>query len=138
MQNLRARLSTLGTHSLKEWFEKNQNKYQFILMLSRNNAACFIKEASGIRLEMAPAYIGDRGMPIRETFTDEKGNIWEAILEFQEKETHRKYLLQGEKILSVDKMEKFFAEAEEAFVKETSKVFRPSFLLDYVEIHGKE
>lgn len=138
MQTLRQRLTTLGAHSLKEWFEKNPNARQFILMLSRNNAACFIKEEKGMRLEIAPAYIGERGLPIREILTDKEGVRWETILVFYEKETHREYKLQGEKILPIDKMERLFMEAEEALVKETSKVFRPSFLFDYVEIHGGE
>ena len=138
MQTLRARLATLGAHTLKEWFEKNPKQTQFILMLSRNNAACFIKEEKGVRLEIAPAYIGERGLPIRETLTDKDGVKWETILVFYEKETRREYKLQGEKVLPVEKIEKLFMEAEEAFVKETSKFFRPSFLLDYVEFHGGE
>ena len=136
MQTLRARLATLGAHSLEDWFNNNPQLPQFILMLSRNNAACFVKESKGIRLEIAPAYLGERGQPIRETLIDREGRRWETILVFYEKETRREYKLQGEKILPANEIERLFMEAEEAFVRETSKVFRPSYLLDYVEAHG--
>lgn len=138
MQTLRARLATLGARSLEDWFEQNPQLPQFILMLSRNNAACFVKESKGIRLEIAPAYLGERGQPIRETLIDREGRRWETILVFYEKETRREYKLQGEKILPASEIERLFMEAEEAFVRETSKVFRPSYLLDYVEAHGEE
>lgn len=133
MQTLRRRLVKLGYHSLKEWFEKNP-EYQFKLMLSNNNAACFRPLEDGkIRLEMAPAYLDERGVPQRETIIDSKGVRWESVLVFYEKETHRKYSLKGTVLLTPEDMEEAFSQAESAYEKETSKVFRPSFLFDFIE-----
>lgn len=135
MQNLRQRLCALSCHSLKEWFDRNPMATQFILMLSKNNAACFVMTKDhNLKLEIAPAYLDCNGIPRRETYRDENGILWESILKFKERETHREYQLGGGFVeIPPQTMEEAFSQAEEAYSKLTSKVFRPSFLYDFVE-----
>ena len=134
MQTLRKRLSALHLSSLDEWFKKNEHSRQFILMLSNNNAACFIKTKENlVKLEIAPAYLDSNGVPHRESHRDENGVLWESILVFYERETHRKYPLTGLAALPPKIMEEVFSQAEEAYQQLKSKTFRPSFLFDYIE-----
>ena len=135
MQSLRQRIRALSCRSLKEWFDKHPMASQFILMLSKNNAACFVMtQERNLKLEIAPAYLDCNGVPHRETFRDENGKLWESVLKFKERETHREYNLGGGIVeIPPQTMEEAFSQAEEAYDKLISKVFRPSFLYDFIE-----
>jgi hypothetical protein len=132
MQTLQKRLAALGLHSLKEWFQLHPGQ-QFRLMLSNNTAACFCPINDKVIIEMAPAYIDERGVPQRESFVDSKGVRWQTLLVFYEKTTYRKYTLQGSRLLSPEDMEKAFIEAEMSYKNEKSKAFRPGYIFDFIE-----
>lgn len=131
MQSLKQRLSSLGFNSLEEWFQRHPTK-QFRLMLSAGTAACFCPVGGRVTLEMAPAYLTEKGFPCRESYFSE-GQRWETILVFFDKETYRKVSLQGSRILSPRDMEAAFTEAEKAYKAEKHKTFRPAFIFERVE-----
>ena len=101
-------------------------------MLSEGTAACFCPVGSRVTLEMAPAYLDEKGFPRRESYFAE-GQRWETILVFFDKETYRKVSLQGSRILSPRDMEAAFTEAEKAYKAEKHKTFRPAFIFERVE-----
>jgi len=131
MQTLKQRLAALGLHSLEEWFQRHPNK-QFRLMMSVSTAACFCPNGGRVTLEMAPAYLDEKGFPRRESYVSE-GKRWETVLAFYEKETYRKVSLQGSRLLTPEDMETAFTEAERAYKAEKSKSFRPGYIFDRVE-----
>jgi hypothetical protein len=102
-------------------------------MLSNNTAACFCPINDKVIIEMAPAYIDERGVPQRESFVDSKGVRWQTLLVFYEKTTYRRYTLQGSRLLSPEDMEKAFTEAEMSYKIEKSKAFRPGYIFDFIE-----
>lgn len=131
MQTLQQRLKALGLNSLAEWFQRHPNK-QFRLMMSAGTAACFCPVGGRVVLEMAPAYLDEKGFPRRESYFAE-GQRWETILVFFDKETYRKVSLQGSRILSPEEMEEAFTTAEKAYKAEKRKSFRPAFIFERVE-----
>lgn len=131
MQTLRQRLKALGLNSLGEWFQRHPNR-QFRLMMSAGTAACFCPVGGRVVLEMAPAYLDEKGLPRRESYISE-GQRWETVLVFYEKETYRKVSLQGSRLLTPEEMEKAFVEAETAYKAEKHKSFRPGYIFDRVE-----
>jgi hypothetical protein len=132
MQSLQQRLRALGFNSLAEWFQRHPNK-QFRLMMSAGTAACFCPAGGGrVTLEMAPAYLDEKGFPRRESYLSE-GQRWETVLVFYEKETYRKIFLQGTRLLTPEDMETAFTEAERAYKAEKHKSFRPGYIFDRVE-----
>jgi hypothetical protein len=132
MQLLKQRLKALGFNSLAEWFQRHPNK-QFRLMMSAGTAACFCPAGGGrVTLEMAPAYLDEKGFPRRESYLSE-GQRWETVLVFYEKETYRKIFLQGTRLLTPEDMETAFTEAERAYKAEKRKSFRPGYIFDRVE-----
>lgn len=137
MQTLQKRLAALGLHSLKEWFQLHPGQ-QFWLMMSAGTAACFCPAGGRVTLEMAPAYLDEKGFPRRESYVSE-GQRWETVLVFYEKETYRKISLQGTRLLTPDEMETAFTEAERAYKAEKHKSFRPGYIFDRVEFwHPKK
>lgn len=131
MQTLQQRLKALGFNSLAEWFKRHPTK-QFRLMLSEGTAACFCPVGGRVTLEMAPAYLDEKGFPRRESYLAE-GQRWETVLVFYEKETYRKIFLQGSRLLTPDEMEMAFTAAENAYKAEKHKSFRPGYIFDRVE-----
>lgn len=131
MQSLKQRLKALGYDSLAEWFKRHPN-HQFRLMLSEGTAACFCPAGGRVTLEMAPAYLDEKGFPRRESYLAE-GQRWETVLVFYEKETYRKIFLQGSRLLTPEDMETAFTEAEKAYKAEKHKSFRPGYIFDRVE-----
>ena len=138
MLSLKQFLLKKNIASLAEWFAKNPDKDQMILMINNGTAACFIKEADGVRLEIALAYLDCVGTPRRETRIDERGVKWETIFTYYEKPQRghsepRQYALSSDKIWSYDQLEEVYSEAEQAYLKLVSKTFRPEFLFSYCE-----
>ena len=131
MQTLQQRLKALGFNSLAEWFQRHPNK-QFRLMMSAGTAACFCPNGGRVTLEMAPAYLDEKGFLSRGSYFAE-GQRWETVLVFYEKETYRKVSLQGSRLLTPEEMETAFVEAEKAYKAEKHKSFRPGYIFDRVE-----